>query len=174
MPHTLICKCRHIPPTQSCLLNKWCCKHKLQLTQICKKNGFLPLCTATMESSVPCVQSIALGCLFVGTQYSLILRLWQQHLASWMCAVCHCVPSTRHTCCCGGTILIFSSSDVLALGINSPGFVIRWQDKDDKDDNKLEKSDADKEATIGFCHWHSAYLCHEWQFFDPLQKAIGF
>jgi len=125
MPHTLICKCRHIPPTQSRLLNKWCCKHKLQLTQICKKNGFLPLCTATMESSVPCVQSIALGCLFVGTQYSLILRLWQQHLASWMCAVCHCVTSMWPQAAAVAPSGFFSSSALHVLGINSPGFVIR-------------------------------------------------
>jgi len=119
MPHTLICKCRHIPLTQSCLLNRWCCKHKLQLTQICKKNGFLPLCTATMESSVPCVQSIALGCLFVGTKYSLILRLWQQH------PVCRCVALMWPQAAVAAPSRFLSSSALRVLGINSPGFVIR-------------------------------------------------
>jgi len=159
-----------IPWTQSCLANRRCGKRKLQLVQIRKKKGF-----AIVRSSHGIVHSICmLDCvgLFVCCHtiqpYS---KTWQQHLVSWKCAVCHCVTSTRHTCCCSGTIQIFSSSDVLA--INSPGFVVRWQHEDDKDDNELVQSDTDMEAAIGYCHWRSA--SSTWTtVFDPLRKSLGF
>jgi len=89
-------------------------------------------------------------------------------------AVCHCValmwPQTAAVAPSG----FLSSSALSVLGISSSGFVVRWQDEDDKDDNKLEKSDADKEAATGFCCWRSAYLHYERQFFDRCKRPLVF
>jgi len=96
----------------------------------------LPLCAAAMESSIPYVCSISLGCLSVATWYSLFRDFGSSYLLSWKGSVCRCVALTWHTSCCCGTIRIFSSSDLLGLGINSPVFVIWWPHEDDKDDNE--------------------------------------
>jgi len=134
----------------------------------------LPVCTAAMESFIPYVQLIVSDCLFVGTNTVLFWEFGSStlHHESVLYAVVSHWHGTQAAAAAPSRFL--SASTLCVLDIKNLGFVIQWQDEDDKDDDELEKSDVDTKATIGYCLWHLACLNHEQLFLTHCKRPMGF